>query len=142
MFDRTVTIINQKNGVWFPHVLHNAQISTDRGYIVRQYGADCSDGISVFLHYEATDDGLMIEGYKYCAPIEYASDADPTKSITFRGGTNFDIIYVGEYVNTENDSDYAKGFYEYMRKHYDGVYAISNVAGAFMNIPHFEITGR
>lgn len=142
MFDKTVTIINQKDGKWFPHVCRHAQVSTDRGYITRQYGSDCSDSVVVYLHYEVRDNALYIEDFRYCAPIEYAEDLNPTTSIAFRGGTNFDILFIGEYTDIETDSDYAKGFYEYMRKNHDGVYAISNVAGAFQNIPHFEITGR
>ena len=143
MFDTTVTIFNQQNGVWYPHIIHHAQISRDRGYLIRAYGAESNDSIAVFVHYGVNNGSLTIDDtYDYVAPIEYDSVADPSKSITFRGGTKFDIIFVGEYSTVENDSSYQKGFFEYMKRTYDGVYAVNNVAGAFMNIPHFEITGR
>ena len=141
MFNTTVTVFNQQDGIWYPHVLHHAQTSKDKGYLLRQYGADENNAISVFVHYTESEGEKYIEDYRYCEPKQYESE-DATECITFRGGTKFDIIVLGEYTNEVDDSAYPKGFYDYLRTHRDGVYAINSVSGAFGVIPHFEITGR
>ena len=143
MFDTTITIFNQQNGVWYPHVIPHAQVSRDRGYLKRTYGAENSDSIAVFVHYNVRDNVMYIDDtFPYASPMEYDEALDPSECITFRGGAKFDIIFEGEYSTVENDASYPKGFFEYMKRTHDKVYATSNVAGAFMNIPHFEITGR
>ena len=40
-----------------------------------------------------------------------------------------------------NDEDYAEGFYSYMNRNYDGVFAVTNTA-MYSLIPHFEIGGK
>ena len=50
---------------------------------------------------------------------------------------------VGEWdgEDTINDSDFNKGFYNYMSATRDGVYTVTSVA-RYSVIPHFEILGR
>jgi hypothetical protein len=64
-------------------------------------------------------------------------------SITFTSGTNFDFFWKGEWTGgIVSDSDYGpEGFYDYMNRTYDYVFAISSVA-MYSVIPHFEIMGR
>ena len=144
MFDKTVTIFNQSNGVWYPKVFTDVQVLTDRGYIRRTYGDTSNDSVIVHIpcKYEADGTAVFANGIEFLLPKEF--DASPYKQtgVTFRSGNDFDIIYIGEYsTNAISDSDYQGGFFKYMKSTYDNVFATTNVA-QFYVVPHFELTGR
>lgn len=60
--------------------------------------------------------------------------------ITFHDGDLFDFFWEGEWTETVNDEDYPNGFFDYMKKNHDMVFAITSVA-RYSVIPHFEIMG-
>ena len=49
MYDKTVTVFDyyespiSGEAVWYPHVLHGVDLNTDRGAIMKKYGADSTD---------------------------------------------------------------------------------------------------
>ena len=73
----------------------------------------------------------------------FRSEGNPNENITFAFGNDFDFIYEGVYtwVGPIIDDAYKSGFYNYMNKAYDNVFAISSCS-KYNLIPHFEITAR
>jgi hypothetical protein len=66
-----------------------------------------------------------------------------SESLTFADGQDFDFFYVGEWKDTKPITDEAygvDGFYNYMNRLYDYVFAITAV-GSYSVIPHLEIMG-
>ncbi|MBO5831551.1 MAG: hypothetical protein J6R01_08100 [Alistipes sp.] len=109
-----------------------------------KYGADSSDKAVLHVKYR-TDNGLIrVENKSYLPPLEWTrlTNDEMPDFITFKGGLNFDFILHGEWSSDEiiNDSDYGSdaGFYNYMSRQYDEVFAVSSVA-RYSVIPHFEI---
>lgn len=139
MFNTTLTIFNILREIWHPTVLQHAQVTQDRGYILRTYGATSNDSVAIHLPvHEGT-----IEGKPYVGPREYEQLADGSTAMTLRGGEHFDIVMLGEWTEGPvNDNDFPGGFYQVLRKERDNVWAINTVSGPYTTIPHFEITGR
>lgn len=139
MFNATITVFNNLRGVWHPTVLRKAQLTRDRGYILRTYGETSNETVAIHLPVS----GGAIEGKPYVPPKEYEQLADGSSAMTLRGGERFDIVMTGEWTDGPvNDDDYRGGFYQALRKERDNVWAINSVAGPYTTIPHFEITGR
>lgn len=149
MYSETVTIFNRlktAQGItWYPTVLHNVDLNTDKGANVAKTGLESADTARLHVRYTFIDGAITIAGKTYKRPKEWAAQAVhklPT-SITFTGGTDFFIR--GEYDETPvNDSDpaYKNGFYDYINKTRDDVYLITTVGGPYKLIPHFEIGGK
>ena len=80
----------------------------------------------------------------YSPPKEWAALEDPANGITFASGQQFDFFWLGEWPDDApiSDDDYTEGFYDYMNKRYDHVFAVSSVNGPFTVIPHLEVTGK
>ena len=169
MYKDTVTIFNRlrSNGTdtWFPTVIEGVDLNVDASAIRKQYGADSNDRAKLHIKYNLFSEndevdrghvdyivlghyGIEIAGKKYFLPKSW----DGT-GITFHDGDLFDFFWEGEWAGvTEtvngvqvvtwnvNDEDYKDGFYNYMRKNHDMVFAITSVA-RYSVIPHFEIMG-
>lgn len=145
MYQRTVTLFNRKGSKWIPTVLHNVDLNTDRSAIISRYGENSSDRAILHVRYRLNGDSITIEGKSWIPPIAYKKqNAECTLTFT-GGGEEFDFFCVGEWGNGSviNDADYGTdGFYDYMNRNLDGVYAISSVSSPYSLIQHFEITGR
>lgn len=143
MFDKTVTIFNQSNGVWYPKTYRNAQVITDRGYVRRVYGDTANDSVIVHIPCKyGVGTCLLTDEIEFVLPKEFDASADKSTIATFRSGVNFDIILIGEYENTPiADDEYSGGFYKHLKSEKDGVYALTNVAQYYV-VPHFELTGK
>lgn len=149
MYTDTVTIFNKyktAQGItWYPTVLHNVDLNTDKGANVAKTGLESADTAKLHLRYVLTDGAITIAGKPYKGPKEWsAQEADklPT-SITFTGGSDF--FMRGEYAAVpvnDADSAYKNGFYDYINKTHDDVYLITTVGGPYKLIPHFEIGGK
>ena len=150
MYNDTITIFNRKiddNGdYWFPTVLHNVHLNTDRAAILARYGENTQDSASLNVKYRFEDGVKKIEGKTWVPPKEFDKLDNVSEHITFKSGDTFDFFIKGEWgsVNPVNNDEYAdlNGFYNYMNKEYDFVFAISSVGGPYSVIPHFEILGR
>lgn len=53
MYDKTVTVFNMYESstavMWYPHVLHNVDLNTDRGRILQKYGPDSTDNAELHI---------------------------------------------------------------------------------------------
>ena len=142
MYQDTVTLFNRKPGsamtgdTWYPTVLKGVNLNIDRAAILSKYGAESQDNAVLFVPY--TGD-VIISGKPWMPPKEWDQTED---SLTFTGGNRFDFFWAGEWTGgIVSDSDYGEGFYDWMNRNRDYVFAISAVA-KYTVIPHFEIMGR
>lgn len=149
MYTDTVTIFNKhgdsKNGItWYPTVLHNVDLITDKGANVAKTGLESADTAKLHVRYVLTDGAITIAEKTYKRPKEWASQPETgiTATLTFSTG---DLFIRGEYDTTPiNNADpvYKTGFQDYINKTYDDVYLITTVGGPYKLIPHFEIGGK
>lgn len=137
MYKDTVTVFNRRrrNGTdtWYPTVLENVDLNVDSAAIRQRYGAETKDRAKLHIMYAP---GIVIAGKQYYLPKEWDGDG-----ITFHDGDLFDFFWDGTWTGTTvNDEDYKDGFFNYMKKNHDMVFAITSVA-RYSVIPHFEIMG-
>lgn len=148
MYQDTVTVFtrywSRLGDVWYPTVLHNVNINTDRSNIIARYGESSSDSAVLNIGFTEQAGQKIIAGKTYKKPKEWDAQLNDgiQDTITFHTGEKFDFFYLGEWsADPVNDDDYPEGFYDYMQANYDDVYAMTSVA-EFSVIPHFEIVGR
>lgn len=157
IYSKTVTVFNyyesptSGDAMWYPHILHNVDLNTDRGAIIKKYGADSTDNAQLHIQYymHATNhdvDGIMISTedgmIPWRSPKEWKRQTNDklSESITF--GPD-DFFWEGEWTGGNvNDGDYRNGFYQYMNNSHDFVFKITSVGGPYTVIPHFEILGK
>ncbi len=120
----------------------------DKAALIAKYGAETQDSAALNVRYTVEDGNIMIEGKRWLPPKEWdrQPNDDYAKTVTFTDGNDFDFFMVGEWNGDAviSDSDYAldSGFYNYLNKREDYVFAISSVGGPYSVIPHFEIMGK
>lgn len=140
MYNDTVTLFNRlhaKTGdTWYPTVLTGVNLNRDKGAITARYGAESADTAILNVALPSTP--------TWYTPKAWAELTDHTEGITFAGGQFFDFFIDGEWEDAApiSDKDYTEGFYNYMAKTRDYVYAVTGVNGPFSVIPHLEVTGR
>lgn len=160
MYDKTITVFNyyespiSGDAVWYPHVLHGVDLNTDRGAIMKKYGADSTDNAILHIaYYRAEDDRILISGriddslvadsmIPWMPPKKWKRQTNDAlaESITF-GPDSF--FWQGEWDGgVVNDADYQEGFYQHMNSSHDFVFKITSVGGPYTVIPHFEILGK
>lgn len=144
MYQDTITLFNRKRGqagdTWYPTVIHNVNLVIDRAAVVAKYGADSKDNAILNVRYKIQDGAITIAEKPWMPPKAWDKTTD---SITFAGGSEFDFFWEGEWDGgITQDADYhEEGFYGYMNRTHDSVFAINSVSKLSV-IPHFEITGK
>lgn len=147
IYKQTITLFNRKtvDGVtmWHPFVIDGVHLIMDKSIIISTYGEQSQDNARVHIRYTPTGSGALVNGKIYMLPKEWNRAGEPSENFTLGYGDNFDFIMEGNYGSLDPiaDSDYRNGFYNYMNKNYDNVFAISTVS-KFNLIPHFEIGAR
>lgn len=150
MYADTITLFNRKESrsgdTWYPSVLHNVHLNMDRAAILAKYGAESQDSAALNVRYALSDGDKLIGDKIWLPPKEWDALEDPSGHITFNGGETFDFFWLGEWENEKpiSSMDYSadNGFYNYMNRTHDYVFAVSSVGGPYSVIPHFEIMGR
>lgn len=154
MYNDTITLFNRyqtrSGDIWYPTVLHNVDLNTDKAAVVARYGENATDNAVLHVKYQRKDKDMIIAGKKYKAPKEWDRQVndDLPGTVTFTAGQKFDFFIKGEWeggtdpIDDESGEYGDTGFYDFMNSKYDHVYAITNVSGPFHLIPHFNITGR
>ena len=171
MYSDTVTLFNRcgnrLGAMWHSTVLRNVNLDMDKSAIVAKYGPDSKDSAVLNVHYTIEDlggdesqckqipwlqgkkiviaDKIWLPSNQWRAQV---NDALPG-TITFEGGNSFDFFWFGEWTGASviSDDDYSsdEGFYGYMNRTWDYVFAITAVGGPYNNhglLQHFEIMGR
>lgn len=151
MYNDTVTLFCQykdqrKNITWYPTILRNVNLNKDKAAIIAQYGAESQDNAVLNVRCHITDGKIMVGNKIWLPPKEWDRQTNDllSSSLTFTDGQEFDFFYEGEWPdeNPIGDDEYGiDGFYNYMNRYYDYVFAITSVGGPYSVIPHFEIMG-
>lgn len=146
MYADTITLFCRKPGergrgdTWYPTVIKNVNLNIDRAAILAKYGAESQDNAVLHIRYQMDDGEIRVAGKPWMPPKEWDKTED---SITFTTGNAFDFFWKGEWTGgITTDAEYLdEGFYNYMNRTRDYVFAITSVA-MYSVIPHFEIMGR
>lgn len=128
--------------MWYPTIISKVDLITDSASIREKMGADSKDNAKLHVKYAKIAGNIMIGGKIWLPPKtwEQIPNDDLVDYITFKSGNEFDFIANGEHsTDVVNDEDYKDGFYNYMLKHYDEVYAVTSVSNPYEVIQHFEI---
>lgn len=147
LYRQTITLFNHKTvddaTVWFPMVISNVHLIIDKSIIISSYGEQSQDNAQVHIMYTLKNGGAYVNGKRYMMPKEWQKDGNSDENFTLNYGDEYDFFMEGDYGTTEpiHDDDYRNGFYNYMNKNYDNVFAITTVS-KFNIIPHFEIGAR
>lgn len=151
IYKQTVTVFNRKidgeKTYWYPVVIPNVHLIIDRSIIISTYGEQSQDNAKLHIRYtpSAIWDVIAVDGgtRNYMQPKVFKASGTRGENITFAFGDDFDFIMEGAWSGDSviDDDAYPKGFFNYMNKTYDNVFAITTVA-KFNLIPHFEITAR
>ena len=150
MYNDTITLFNRKEGragdTWYPTVIKNVHVNTDKSAILAKYGPEAQDKASLHVRYKQDGEKKMVGEKEWLPPKRWENLLDYSKAITFTDGNRFDFFWLGDWGNENpvEDVDYAsdQDFYTYMNKTRDFVFAISSVGGPYGVIPHFEIMGK
>lgn len=142
MHDKTITLFNLHNGVWYPSVIPNVTVeevtATSATEIAGRTNADTvelSIGTSIA---KAITTSVGVKAY--VSPMSYAVCTAPADCFTFK--TEQDFVYIGEWsTDPIRDDEYESGLYHALNEANDGFYMISSAAWLGL-IPHFEIGGR
>lgn len=146
MYRDTITLFNRKTGergqgdTWYPTVIKNVNLNIDRAAILAKYGSEIQDNAVLHIRYTKNGGNVFVDGKQWLPPKLWDKTED---SITFASGNDFDFFWLGEWEGgIVTDADYLdEGFYNYMNRTHDYVFAVSSVA-VYSLIPHFEIMGK
>lgn len=146
MYQDTVTLFNRRReeagDIWYPTVLEGVDLNVDHAALVAKYGSSCSDKAVLHVKYD-WHGGPKVCGKAYLTPMLWQAAEDPAKAVTFQTGEAFDFFIEGAWPDSGPiaEADWPGGFYGYLVKTRDGVYAVSSAA-RYSVIPHFEVMGR
>ena len=146
MHKDTITLFNRKPGergqgdTWYPTIIKGVNLNIDRAAILEKYGSESQDNAMLFVSYMKDGANVIVAGKPWMPPKEWDRTED---SVTFASGNDFDFFWKGEWAGgIVTDTEYLdEGFYNYMNRTHDYVFAVSSVA-MYSVIPHFEIMGK
>lgn len=150
MYNHVATLFNahkddSKAVFWYPSVLLGVNLNMDKAAIVAKFGAESQDKAILNVKYRIVDGNKMIGDKIWLPPKEWKRQAADSLAgtLTFATGHDFDFFYGGAWPSEEpiSDESYPEGFYNYMNKQYDYVFAITSESH-YSVIPHFEIMGK
>lgn len=150
MFNDTVTLFNRYESrlgdTWYATVLHNVHLNMDKAAIIAKYGAESQDNAILNIHYKTVDGKKMVGEKAWLPPKEWDKQVNDMlpQTLTFTSGQAFDFFMMGVWDGPEviSDDDYTEGFYDYINRRYDYVFAITSVGGPYSVIPSFQIMGK
>lgn len=147
LYKQTVTMFNRRtvgdSVIWYPIILEKVHLVTDKSIIIGSYGEQSQDNARLHVRYSWVNGKAVVNGKTYMTPKVWEREGDPMVNFTIGYGDSFDFFIEGIYRSSSSidDEAYRNGFYNYMNKEYDSVYAISTVS-QFNLIPHFEIGAK
>lgn len=155
MYDRKITLFNYYESAttgdayWYPHVLSNVDLNTDRGAIIKKYGPDTADNAQLHILYGINKSDQKVIANKsgdaipWLPPKEWRKQTNDILSETLTFSPEDDFFWEGEWdKGIVNDDDFPGGFYQYMNQNKDNVFKITSVGGPYTLIPHFEILAK
>ena len=151
IYKQTVTLFNRIKGpddetIWYPTVLKGVHLIDSHSSGWNGQGGSSGSSAELRVIYAIKNGQIMIANKPYYEPKQYRRLAEPHKAITFAYGHDDDCDFFIEgdlgFKGSISDDAYDRhGFYNYMKKAYDGVYSIS-AANKYNLLPHFVISAR
>ena len=170
LYKQTVTLFNRitdddGDDYFIPIVLSGVHLIVDHSATWNTYGGQQSDNIRLHIRYLPSNGNVMIADKKYYEPKEWRKLDHFDDAITLRYGNDNDFDFFvkgvhevdGESMVNEivvngvtvtcsegfiKDDYYERhGFYNYLNREYDHVFAITAVS-QYNLIPHFEVMAR
>ncbi len=154
VYDKTVTVFNRLPGaggeggdLWLPSVLEGVDLAVGRGASYRRWGAVSDDRALLGVRYVPGGDNIYVGGKLWLPPLRWRSLGVGVcaRAVTFSGGESFDFFIPGCFegggIIADADYDRDGGFYAFMNRTRDDVFAVTSVS-RFSLIPHFEVTGK
>jgi hypothetical protein len=141
MYQDTITLFNRKkksdSDVWYPTIIRNVNLNIDKAAILAKYGSESQDKAMLSIRYKTDGQDVFIAGKPWMSPKTWDGTED---AVTFN--PDGDFFWKGEWKEgIVSDDLYTDGFYSYMNKTHDYIFAVSSVA-QYSVIPHFEIMGK
>lgn len=132
--------------MWLPSVLEGVDLAVGRGAAARRWGAVSDDRALLGVRYEADGENIFVGGRLWLPPRLWRSlgEGERGRAVTFGGGESFDFFVPGRFdggIVSDADYDRDGGFYAFMNRTRDDVFAVTSVSRFFL-IPHFEVTGK
>lgn len=149
LYQDGVTLFNRvavnDSFVWLATLIKGVHFIPSHGRNPGQFGETNGDTAQINVQYTGSHDKPVIGGKHYLSPKEWRKHtvSELENCVTFQYGEDFDVIYGGEWDGEAiiEDADYERGFYDYLNKNYDSVFAIINSA-QYKLIPHFTLNAR
>lgn len=127
MYSSTITLFNYcenpevEDAYWYPHVLSNVDLNTDRGAIIKKYGPDTADTAQLHILYGINQFGQKVIADKdsnavpWLPPKEWQKQAGDRLPETLTFSPESDFFWEGEWEGgVVADSNYRGGFYQYI----------------------------
>jgi len=151
LYQQTVTLFNRIKDAdgetfWYPTVLEGVHLIDTHSSSWNNQGGASGSTAELRVLYVVKGGQIIVANKPYYEPKAYRRLVEPEKAITFAYGhddnADFFIEGVHGFKGAISDDAYDRhGFYNYMKKSYDGVYSISG-ANKFNLLPHFVISAR
>lgn len=135
-YNKTVTIWNRATSddvlgddEWYPTVISGVRIRETQGANITTTGLKEADKVKLHIMTDSLPK-------PYLDPLQWESLDDKSEAFTLQSDKDFFVV--GDVSDVEQR---AANFYDYMEKHYDGVFRISTI-DKYEVIPHFEVGGQ
>ena len=155
IYSKIITLFNYYESAttgdayWYPHVLSNVDLSTDRVAIIKKYGPDTADNAQLHILYETNKSAQKVIANKggnaipWLPPKEWRKQTNDLLPETLTFSPEDDFFWEGEWdKGIVNDDDFPGGFYQHMNQNRDNVFKITSVGGPYTLIPHFEVLAK
>ena len=151
IYRQTITLFNRIKDdsgeiYWYPTIIRGVHLVDNYSDTWNGQGGASGNTAMVHIMYQTKDGKPYVAGKPYYPPKEYRLLDEPQNAITFAYGNHddSDFFMEGEFEfdgAVSDDAHDRHGFYNYMKKAHDNVFAITGAA-KFNLIPHFEVNGR
>lgn len=134
----TVTLYNRHTDkltgreMWFPTLLSNVNLEMTKGAYINKSGTQDADSVKLFVNADN-----MPKPYVESVKWKNLDDEIKSEYMTFTGSEDFFVE--GDTLDVKIIDE---GFFEWMRKHYDNVFKVTNIDRYRDILPHFEVGGK
>lgn len=147
MYEDTVTVFNRRveegKTTWYPTVIEGVHVDCSFAAASAGYGCGRDCKAAVMIPYIRMEGAPAVAGKLFLPPKLWRRVDEPAMYVTFTGGEDFDFFVTEDWVGTDpvEDGAYDGGFYGYMARTRDDVFAVAEVC-RYDALPHFEVSGR
>ena len=148
MYEDVVTVFDRRRTedgriLWYPTVIEGVHVDASFAAGEAGYGRSRDCKAAVLIPYIRMEGAPTVAGKLVLPPRLWRQVDLPEMYVTFAGGEDFDFFVTEDWQSTDPVADdaYEGGFYGYMARTRDGVFAVAAVC-RYDALPHYEVTGR